>query len=80
MKYHELFNTLKPKQVAKREFQEEFSCNDRIIAIFFDGEHYGYLTDQLDIEYGVIVCNNMAHESEWELTEEYNEHLKCIFE
>ncbi|MBY0039448.1 hypothetical protein H7U08_23345 [Bacillus cereus] len=38
MKYHELFNTLKPKQVAKREFQEEFSCNDKIIAIFIHGE------------------------------------------
>ncbi|MEB2584112.1 hypothetical protein [Bacillus cereus] len=80
MKYHELFNTLKSKQVAKREFQEEFSCNVRIIAIFFDGEHYGSLPDKLDIEYDVIVCNSMVHKSEWGLTKEYNEHLKWVFE
>ncbi|MGA5663728.1 hypothetical protein ACPCZR_30465 [Bacillus bombysepticus] len=79
MKFAEVLDKIQVGQVAKRIFEEAGDCNDRIIAIFFDGEQFGYLTNDKGIAYSVVLDGNIVHDSKYEFTNEYDEDVESSF-
>jgi hypothetical protein len=83
MNYTKVIDKIKVGQVAKRIHEDVGTCNDSIVAIFYDGEHFGYINnidERLSLEWSVVLCAEMVFNSQWVFTDEYNERMSRYFD